>query len=343
MSTWTAEDNPLKTKRREAGERWANMPVHPAAKAMGMMSDAEIAELAKDIETNGLQVPFVVLRDNSTAPQGDEGPYPEYLLDGRCRREALKLLGIKHPSDARTGQGGYEEKIRYYDLLTKTMTLGSSKTTWVTNVNPEAFVMSLNVHRRHLTNEQKREAIRMLIEVNPLASNREIARQIGGGVSHETVGNVRAKSSANGVDRQKRQPVERAKAALREHPEKSNAALGEELAVSKDTVRRARDQLVEAGEIEKVPTPAAPRPKADVPKPKPAAPKPSATEKAAARKAEQITADISAFAVLAESLRDTAKKLVKHPLTESQCATIQTIIKDTMMELRTIPSTTEEQ
>ena len=343
MTTWTTEDNPIKAKRRENEDRWANMPVHPAAEALQMMSKAEIAELAKDIEANGLQVPFVVLRDNSTAPQGDEGPYPEYLLDGRCRREALKLLGIKHPNGARTGQGGHEEKVRYYDLLTKTMTLGSSKATWVTNVDPDKFVMSLNVHRRHLTAEQKATAIANLIVTMPMASDREIARQAG--VAHTTVSRARKKTDRNGATHQSdRSPLERAKMALLADPNQTSAVIAEALGIGATTVRKARGQLIAAGEIEqRLPTSLGGRPpKADVPKPKPAAPKPSAAEKAAARKAEQITADITAFAVAAEDLRNAAKKLVQHQLTESQCAKLQGIIKETNLELRTIPTTNKE-
>ena len=70
-----------------------------------MMSDAELAELAADIKANGLLEPIVVWEDNTEAPKGGEGPFPTYLLDGRNRLAALKLLGSTDPHDAPTGKG----------------------------------------------------------------------------------------------------------------------------------------------------------------------------------------------------------------------------------------------
>src|SRR5262249_19517601 len=40
--------------------------------------------------------------------------------------------------------------------------------------SPEAFVISTNVHRRHLSSKQKREFIAKLLKANPTASDRAI-------------------------------------------------------------------------------------------------------------------------------------------------------------------------
>ena len=46
------------------------------------------------------------------------------------------------------------------------------------NVDPYAYVISANVHRRHLNAEQKRTAIETLLKAKPEQSNRQIAQQV---------------------------------------------------------------------------------------------------------------------------------------------------------------------
>ena len=55
--------------------------------------------------------------------------------------------------------------------------------------DPVAFVISANLHRRHLTSKQKRELIAKLLVSDPTKSDRQIGDQIG--ASHHTVGAVR--------------------------------------------------------------------------------------------------------------------------------------------------------
>src|SRR5262245_11905483 len=59
-----------------------------------------------------------------------------------------------------------------------------------------AFVISLNVRRRHLSAEQRREIIEKLIKVNPEQSNGAIASTVH--ADHKTVGSVRAKLEGRG-------------------------------------------------------------------------------------------------------------------------------------------------
>ena len=64
------------------------------------------------------------------------------------------------------------------------------------NVDPWAYVTSANLHRRHLTAEQRRELIGKLIEAMPEKSNRQIAKLVN--ASPTTVGTKRAEMEATG-------------------------------------------------------------------------------------------------------------------------------------------------
>jgi hypothetical protein len=96
--------------------------VHPAADVFPMMSDAELAELGEDIKANGLvNKPLFYL-------DGNAGPI---LIDGRNRLEAIERLGLKLPLPE--------------DFLA--------------TADPVASIISLNIHRRHLTKAQQADMI----------------------------------------------------------------------------------------------------------------------------------------------------------------------------------------
>jgi ParB-like chromosome segregation protein Spo0J len=65
-----------------------------------------------------------------------------------------------------------------------------------TGDDPAAYVISANVHRRHLTAEQKRDLIAELIKAQPEKSNRQIAKATG--VSHPHVAKVRGELEKTG-------------------------------------------------------------------------------------------------------------------------------------------------
>src|SRR5262249_13714148 len=65
-----------------------------------------------------------------------------------------------------------------------------------TGFDPVAYVISANIHRRHLTAEQKRELIAKLIKAQPEKSNRQIAKATG--VSHPHVAKVRGELEKSG-------------------------------------------------------------------------------------------------------------------------------------------------
>lgn len=62
--------------------------------------------------------------------------------------------------------------------------------------DPHAFVVSLNIHRRHLTTPQRRDVIAKLLKATPEKSDRAIADLARS--DHKTVAAVRAVISANG-------------------------------------------------------------------------------------------------------------------------------------------------
>ena len=67
---------------------------------------------------------------------------------------------------------------------------------WSGDGSEVAFVISRNIHRRHLSPDQKREVIAALLKVNPKRSNRQIAKEAK--VDHKTVGSERSRLEATG-------------------------------------------------------------------------------------------------------------------------------------------------
>jgi cell division protein FtsL len=57
--------------------------------------------------------------------------------------------------------------------------------------DPDTYVISTNIRRRHLNHKQREEAFAKIIARAPEKSDRQIAREIG--VDHKTIGRARAK------------------------------------------------------------------------------------------------------------------------------------------------------
>jgi hypothetical protein len=166
-----------------------DFPPHPAAGLFPMMAGAELAELAEDIKAKGLLHDVVV--------------YKAKVLDGRNRQAACKIAGVMP---------------RYR---------------WITdedlNGSPLDFVLSCNLHRRHLTTEQKRQVIAAVLKADPSRSNRQVAGKVG--VNHETVGTVREDLEGRGEIRHvetttdtkgRKQPVKKRTAPARQAAEEAN-------------------------------------------------------------------------------------------------------------------------
>jgi hypothetical protein len=145
--------------------------VHPAATRFPLMTDAELDQLAADIAKHGLQQPLAFIG----APDG------LVLLDGRNR-----LLAIGRISDRRRR-----------DEVLEQIREGKCRATILdVNVKPVEYVTSANLHRRHLTAEQKREVVAALLTETPQRSDRETAKIAK--VDHKTVAAVRVQAVANG-------------------------------------------------------------------------------------------------------------------------------------------------
>ena len=134
----------------------SQLKFHPAADIFPLMEGEEFDALVADIAAHG-QVEAIVLYQNK-------------ILDGRNKYRACIAAGIE-PSFV-----NYEDIVGRHD--------------------PAAFVISANIHRRHLTAEKKREIIAKLIKAQPEKSNRQIAKTAK--VDHKTVASIRAEKESTG-------------------------------------------------------------------------------------------------------------------------------------------------
>jgi hypothetical protein len=135
-----------------------NYEAHSLANVFPMIKGTEFENLKADISKQGILQP-ITLYDDGSGPK---------IIDGRNRYAAGKATGYK-------------------------FTAANFREFKGTLADAEAFVISTNVHRRHLTNAQKQDFIKTLIEKYPDYSNRQIARICQ--LSHATVGQVREKLS----------------------------------------------------------------------------------------------------------------------------------------------------
>jgi hypothetical protein len=184
------------------------LPVHPAADLFDMMPIEELKALGEDIKNSGLQTPVVV-----------DGRR-RHLLDGRKRLDAMEMIGI--------------------EIISANGILTVPTVTAPPDADPYAFVASANLHRRHLSHEEKRRAAGKLLEANPEASNRQIAEQIG--FDHKTVGKIRQEKEAVGeIPQQARVKGKDGKSFFKARKPRINVA--EELENNRERI----DQLLRAG------------------------------------------------------------------------------------------------
>jgi hypothetical protein len=130
---------------------------HPVANIFPLMVGAEFDALVADIKAHSLCEPIVLLNGK--------------ILEGRNRYLACIVAGIEPRFTEH-----YSDSCLSHD--------------------PVGFVISRNIHRRHLTAEQKRDLIAKLLKANPEKSDREIGRQTK--TDKNTVASVRAKEEARG-------------------------------------------------------------------------------------------------------------------------------------------------
>jgi len=148
------------------------LPIHPAAELFPPMSSDELRELGADIvKKNGLVAPIALWRRNPNEPL--------QLLDGRNRLDAIELV------TGRTVEIG-APSLMAGDFLACDKVVMLDHT-----VDPYAYAISANIHRRHLSVEQRQHLFIKAIARAPEKSDRQIAKEIG--VDHKTIASARAK------------------------------------------------------------------------------------------------------------------------------------------------------
>ena len=153
----------FKPRDDEAQPDFLGYVAHELADLLPMIDGVNFENLKVDIAKNGILEPILLFEDR--------------ILDGRNRYRAGKAVGHSFAAaNFRMFDGTYAEA--------------------------EAYVFSTNFLRRQMTNAQKQEVIRKMIEKYPSDSNRQIARRCGIS-SHASVGVVREKMLAPSPDQKK--------------------------------------------------------------------------------------------------------------------------------------------
>jgi hypothetical protein len=167
------------------------LEVHPAAELFPLMAPDELMALAEDIKKNGLNEPIVFWTDadyplieKTRSKSRLLENYDWQVIDGRNRLNALELLDREIPQprghigdDWMFADEGFSIKFR-------------------DEADPYDYVISANIHRRHLTAAQKSELIEALLKAKPERSDRATAKIAQ--VDHKTVAAKRAKLEATG-------------------------------------------------------------------------------------------------------------------------------------------------
>jgi hypothetical protein len=144
--------------------------VHPAADLFPMMSDDELKVLGENIKAHGLQQPIVLLQ-----PKAGGDPS---VLDGRNRIAGAELVGLPI-----FGAGG--QLLLNHEIIEEPA-----------GFDPYTYAENANLHRRHLSIEDREKAAARIAKARPDLSNREIARITK--VSHPKVAKIRGKLEAAG-------------------------------------------------------------------------------------------------------------------------------------------------
>jgi hypothetical protein len=147
--------------------------VHPAADQFEMMPEEDRPAFGEDIEKNGLREKIKLI-----SRRRGGGEY-KMVVDGRNRLDEMHRRGFEiitngHPNP------------KYFETLDLKC-----------EAEVFAYIMSANLHRRHLTADDKRRLIADLIRLTPKKSDRQIAAQIKS--NRTTVGQIRKKLEREGT------------------------------------------------------------------------------------------------------------------------------------------------
>ena len=200
---------------------WRNvLPIHPAAERIPEATDGEKRSLAGDLGQRGQQMQVLLVRVAGGGPQ---------LLDGRTRLDLLEGLGTEVVDAA-------GNVLVPHDIIDV-----------ASDAEAEARSLSLNLHRRHLTPEQKRELIAQALKEKPEASDRAIGKQIG--ADHKTVAAVRRVEEGRGEIPHVKARTDtkgRKQPAKKKSPRKPSASKPEREAKNKKKVERRELEAAQA-------------------------------------------------------------------------------------------------
>jgi hypothetical protein len=135
---------------------------HPLADIFPLMEGAEFDELVADIKAHGLREKI--------------NCYENQIVDGRNRYRALQRI-----------EDNPECNPYYFRVLTLT-----------TDKGVRNYIISKNIHRRHLKAEDRQKFLVELVRASPEKSDRQLAKEAG--TTHPTIAKVRKQVEATGKD-----------------------------------------------------------------------------------------------------------------------------------------------
>jgi len=160
--------------------------VHPAADDFPLLLPDELKDLAEDIKANGLTSPVTTWRDKDGT---------EWLLDGRNRLDAMAAAGYHFKLHAQWRPDKARDPEQFKIVPPK------AASHWALNYvthhfgdDPDGYVESANVKRRHLTIEQRKAIAAEILKRRPERSDRSIAKETK--LSDKTVAAVRKDANA---------------------------------------------------------------------------------------------------------------------------------------------------
>jgi hypothetical protein len=159
--------------------------IHPAAELFPQLSEDELWTLGEDIRKHGLQNLITLWVPADYHPVCGAKDFAQvYLLDGRNRLDACEAVGLAVIED-----GQLAEFVRYEYRFEQ----GDYRRS-----DPYEFVISANLHRRHLTAEHRQKLCEDYIRLHASQSDRAIAADLK--VSQPTISADRKRIAATDKD-----------------------------------------------------------------------------------------------------------------------------------------------
>ena len=161
------------TPINRACKAWRDtLPVHPACEIIPKYTEAKLIDLGRNIKAaGGMKLPIILLVSDGTYS----------LLDGRSRLDAMVHVGIKF--EVKVVDGHVVIDAPEYNIPAPTEIVPDA------DFNAYAFVLSTNLHRRHLKNTDKRAITKKVIAAQLALSDRAVAQMVS--FDHKTVKAIR--------------------------------------------------------------------------------------------------------------------------------------------------------